>query len=46
MRCCLHAMPRRPSLKRLMRTTFGLDGFRPGQQDVIDAIVKGATPSR
>ena len=41
MRCCLHAMPRRPSLKRLMRTTFGLDGFRPGQQDVIDAIVKG-----
>jgi ATP-dependent DNA helicase RecQ len=28
-------------LKRLMRGTFGLADFRPGQQDVIDAIVGG-----
>ena len=26
-------------LKRLMRGTFGLTEFRPGQQDVIDSIV-------
>jgi ATP-dependent DNA helicase RecQ len=31
----------RPALKRLMRGTFGLSEFRPGQQDVIDAIVEG-----
>jgi ATP-dependent DNA helicase RecQ len=28
-------------LKRLMRGTFGLDDFRPGQQEVIDSIVSG-----
>src|SRR6187455_416794 len=28
-------------LKRLMRGTFGLSDFRPGQQDVINSIVKG-----
>src|SRR3954470_10700584 len=28
-------------IKRLMRGTFGLDEFRPGQQDVIKAIVAG-----
>jgi len=35
-------MPKRLTpLKRLMRGTFGLSEFRPGQQDVIDAIVAG-----
>src|SRR5919107_765058 len=28
-------------MKRLMRGTFGLDDFRPGQQDVIKSIVSG-----
>ena len=28
-------------IKRLMRGTFGLDSFRPGQQDVIKSIVEG-----
>jgi RecQ family ATP-dependent DNA helicase len=28
-------------IKRLMRGTFGLDEFRPGQQDVIKSIVQG-----
>ena len=28
-------------LKRLMRETFGLTNFRPGQQEVIDSIVGG-----
>src|SRR6187455_224553 len=28
-------------LKRLMRGTFGLSDFRPGQQEVIDSIVSG-----
>ena len=34
-------MPRRPSIKQLMRGTFGLDAFRPGQEDVIASIVEG-----
>lgn len=29
------------SLKRLMRGTFGLSDFRPGQEDVIRSIVEG-----
>src|SRR5213595_911875 len=42
MRCCGPAVSaRRPSLKRLMKGTFGLSGFRPGQQEVIDSIVNG-----
>src|SRR6187455_183683 len=28
-------------LKRLMRGTFGLSDYRPGQQDVINSIVNG-----
>ena len=32
---------RRGPLERLMRGTFGLSEFRPGQQDVVDAIVAG-----
>ena len=36
-------MPRRSikPLKQLMRGTFGLDDFRPGQEDVIRSIVEG-----
>jgi len=34
-------MARKPSLKRLMQGTFGLSGFRPGQQEVITSIVSG-----
>src|SRR6185436_18295400 len=32
---------RKTSLKRLMRGTFGLDEFRPGQEDVISTIMAG-----
>jgi len=28
-------------LRRLMKGTFGLSDFRPGQQDVIDSIMAG-----
>src|SRR5687767_3861319 len=38
-------MPRRPAvrnpLQRLMRGTFGLDQFRPGQEAVIKSVVAG-----
>jgi ATP-dependent DNA helicase RecQ len=37
-----HGVPTRTSsLKRLMRGRFGLSEFRPGQEDVIRAIVEG-----
>src|SRR5687767_2256856 len=39
-------MPRRPAvrnpLQRLMRGTFGLDQFRPGQEAVIRSVVSGS----
>ena len=48
MACCRQAVPKKKgtsrkssSLERLMRGTFGLTEFRPGQEDVIRSIVAG-----
>ena len=40
---CARAMARRSikPLEQLMRGTFGLEEFRPGQEDVIRSIVEG-----
>ena len=32
---------RKPDLKRTMKKVFGLEGFRPGQEEVIDSILNG-----
>ncbi len=30
-----------PAIKKTMRSTFGIKGFRPGQEDVIRSVMEG-----
>jgi len=34
-------MPERAAAKQILRTTFGFDGFRPGQAEIVAAILDG-----